>query len=59
MPVHLIEMEEEARRGWEGNAGLGTGLVLRCFYKKWVSKKAELKNVFGKYLKTDYFHSFG
>ena len=22
MPVHLIEMEEEARRGWEGNAGL-------------------------------------
>ncbi|TQD78332.1 hypothetical protein C1H46_036137 [Malus baccata] len=22
MPVHLIEMEEEARRGWEDNAGL-------------------------------------
>ena len=26
-------------------------LVLRCFYKKWVSKKAELKKVFGKHLK--------
>ena len=37
---------------------LSTGLVLRCFYKKWVSKKAELKKVFGKHLKIAYFHSF-